>query len=238
MSLFGCVQQDKLTELLHGEDAAAKSGDGFWARFLWCVPCNPLPVVNWDESNINKELSALVESLDNISGNIVVGLSEDARQVFAENADEWTREMDNTYAARAAFLGKLKGYTARFAGLLHALDYADRLEGEELMNGIDREIPGEVMQRAVVLAKYFLNQFDVLAPQVGGNEEVPGWVVKILRLAETREDKRVTSTDLRQRKWGKDAEERRQMLKDMVEKYDLGRLLQAPRANQVWWQMT
>ena len=29
VSLFGCVQQDKLTELLHGEDAAAKSGDGF-----------------------------------------------------------------------------------------------------------------------------------------------------------------------------------------------------------------
>ena len=144
--------------------------------------------------------------------------------------------MDTTYAARAAFLGKLKGYTARFAGLLHALDYADRLEGEELMNGIDKEIPGAVMQRAVVLAKYFLNQFDVLAPQVGGNEDLPGWVVKILRLAASRPDKRVTSTDLRTRKWGKDAEERRRMLTEMVEKYGQGRLLKAPRANQVWWQ--
>lgn len=237
VSLFGCVQQDKLTELLHGEDAAAKSGDGFWARFLWCVPCNPLPYLNKDESSINVELSALVESLDRIATDIVVTLSPEAWDIFAANADEWTREMDNTYAARAAFLGKLKGYTARFAGLLHALDYADRLEGEELMNNIDKEIPGAVMQRAVVLAKYFLNQFDVLAPQVGGGE-VPDWVAKIVKLAQTKKDQRVTSRDLHAKKWGKDSAERRQMLVDLVEKYGVGRLLEVKRANQVWWQLT
>ena len=55
VSLFGCVQQDKLTELLHGDDAAAKSGDGFWARFLWCVPCNPFPEMNRDGSDISEE---------------------------------------------------------------------------------------------------------------------------------------------------------------------------------------
>ena len=42
VSLFGCVQQDKLTELLPGDDAAAKSGDGFWAVFCG-VCCNPFP---------------------------------------------------------------------------------------------------------------------------------------------------------------------------------------------------
>lgn len=38
VNVFGAIQQDKLTELLHGDDATAKSGDGFWARFLWIVP--------------------------------------------------------------------------------------------------------------------------------------------------------------------------------------------------------
>ena len=55
VSIFGSVQQDKLTELLHGDDATAKSGDGFWARFLWCVPCNPRPKMNRDETEINVE---------------------------------------------------------------------------------------------------------------------------------------------------------------------------------------
>ena len=41
------------------------------------------------------------------------------------------------------------------------------------------------MQRAVVLAKYFLNQFDVPAPQVGGGE-VPDWVAKIVKLAQSK----------------------------------------------------
>ena len=105
------------------------------------------------------------------------------------------------------------------------------------MNNIDKEIPGAVMQRAVVLAKYFLNQFDVLAPQVGGGE-VPDWVAKIVKLAQSKKDNRVTSRDLHAKKWGKDSAERRQMLVDLVEKYGVGRLLEAPRANQVWWQLT
>ena len=69
----------------------------------------------------------------------------------------------------------MRGYSVRLAGLIHALDYAERIKeptGGSLSN-IDREIPGEVMQRALVLAHYFINQFDVLAPQVGGNEDLP-----------------------------------------------------------------
>ena len=32
------TQHSQLTELLNGDDAGVKSGDGFWARFLWVVP--------------------------------------------------------------------------------------------------------------------------------------------------------------------------------------------------------
>ena len=144
--------------------------------------------------------------------------------------------MDNTYAARAAFLGKLKGYTARFAGLLHALDYADRLEGQELMNGIDKEIPGAVMQRAVVLAKYFLNQFDVRLRRWSGGHLATDWVAKIVKLGSPawttgslagicmprsgarmlRKDGRCWWIWSRSTAWA--------------------RLLEAPPANQAWWQ--
>ena len=241
VSLYGCVQQDKLQELLHGDDAAAKSGDGFWARFLWSVPCNPFPKMNDDETEINRELLELAIALDSFSANsqVEVRLSREAWELFAKQCDVWSAEADRTYAARSAFLGKMRGYAARFAGFLHALDHAQRLVGYGgTMNNIDREIPVEVMQRALTLSQFFLNQFDVLAPQVGGNEDLPSWVVKVVELAQSREDKRVTARDLRSRKWGESQKERKGMLVDLVQKFGIGKLVEAPRANQTWWELT
>ena len=240
VSLFGCVQQDKLTELLHGDDAAAKSGDGFWARFLWCVPCNPFPQMNRDGSDISEELGAIYKALSEFNGKITVKLSNEAWELWAAQADAWSRMVDNTYPARAAFLGKMRGYSVRFAGLIHALDYAERIKEPVggSMSNIDEEIPGEVMKRALLLAHYFINQFDVLAPQVGGNEDLPEWVVKVVELAESRKDRKVTATDLRKRKIGKDSNDRRRMLQSLVSDYGLGRMVQAPRMNQTWWQLT
>ena len=106
------------------------------------------------------------------------------------------------------------------------------------MNNIDREIPVEVMQRALTLSQFFLNQFDVLAPQVGGNEDLPSWVVKVVELAQSRDDKRVTARDLRSRKWGESQKERKGMLVDLVQKFGIGKLVEAPRANQTWWELT
>jgi hypothetical protein len=242
VSLFGCVQQDKLQELLHGDDAAAKSGDGFWARFLWCVPCNPFPKMNRDETEINGELTELMLAMDSFAENsrVTVKLSEAAWELFAAQADQWSSEADRTYAAKSAFLGKMRGYAARFAGFLHALDYANRIKGGTggVMNNIDREIPGGVMERALLLCQFFVNQFDVLAPQVGGNEDLPSWVVKVVELAQSREDGRVTASDLRSRKWGESTKERKGMLEALVKEYGMGRLVAAPRANQVWWELT
>ena len=240
VSVFGAVQQDKLTELLHGDDATAKSGDGFWARFLWCVPCNPRPLMNRDESEINVELAEMAIAFDSLGKQTTtVHLGDEAWELFAEQCDKWSAEADNTYAARSAFLGKIRGYTARFAGFLHALDYVDRIR---LVGGalhqVDKEISGDTMRRALLLSQFFINQFDVLAPQVGGNDELPSWVVKIVELADQREDKKVTATDLRQRKWGEDARDRKKMLETLVSDYGLGKMIKAPRANQVWWQLT
>jgi hypothetical protein len=241
VSLFGAVQQDKLQELLHGEDAAAKSGDGFWARFLWCVPCNPFPKMNLDESDIGMELEEIYGALDRITGQVTVKLSPEAWEVFAAQADRWSAEADRTYAARSAFLGKMRGYSVRFAGFLHALDYAMRIKDPGVggtMNNIEKVISAETMQRALTLAQFFINQFDVLAPQVGGNEDLPSWVVKIVELAQSREDRKVTARDLKLKKWGDGPKERKGMLESLVKQYGIGTMLEAPRINQTWWQLT
>lgn len=235
VSLFGAIQQDKLCDLLYGDDAASKSGDGFWARFLWVVPPHIFPKTNLNEHEINGELMELVERLDAFSNRpVVVRLTPEAWELFAETADEFSYEAENTYASRAAFLGKLRGYLARFAGLLHALDHVAH---DGVMDQVDRQIPRSVMERAVILTRYFLNQFDVLAPEVGASD-LPGWVVKILEFSKSETNKTgyVTPRDLIHRKWAKDSMDASNKLKKLVTDYGLGRLVKTPRKDQVWWE--
>ena len=235
VSLFGCVQQDKLTELLYGDDATAKSGDGFWARFLWCVPSNPFPAMNRDSSDITKELGCIYGALAIEGKPITVKLSDEAWQLWANQADAWSREVTETYAARQAFLAKMRGYSVRFAGLLHAVDYAERIQEPTggTMQNITREIPAEVMERALRLSQFFINQFDVLAPQVGGSSEVPQWVTKVLAMG--RSQSHVTARDLMRKKLAETSTEAKKLLGAMVTTYDKGRIIPAPRADQLWW---
>ena len=234
VNLFGCVQQDKLAELLQGDDAGSKSGDGFWARFLWCVPSNPFPEVNWDESSIRSELGALYKALNSFNGRIEVALGGEAREVFKKRCDDWAREAMESDAPRAAFLLKMKSYLARLAGLLHALDYAERIKephGGTLKN-IDREIPGEVMERAVKLAEFFVDQYDVLSPQVG-TSTIPPVVAKVIELGDRQE--KVTARDVLRRKWAADADAAKKLLLSLPNQYGRGRIIPAPRADQTWW---
>ena len=248
VNLFGSVQQDKLTELLQGDDASAKSGDGFWARFLWCVPCNPFPKMNRDESDITEQLLQVYNTLDDIAGKLTVSLSPEAWEVFAEQADKWSLEAEQTDPARCAFLGKMRGYAVRFAGFLHALDHAMKnldtrpapAAGETntargVMNSINPLIPAAVMRRALKLSEFFIAQFDTLAPQVGGGD-LPSWVVKVVELGER--DGTVTARDLVRRKWAASAKEAREMLLTLVQRYEKGRLLPSPRKDALVWTPT
>lgn len=234
VNVFGAIQQDKLTDLLHGDDATAKSGDGFWARFLWIVPEYVFPKQNLSEVEITKELEALIYELDtSIGRKKTVALSPEAWQLFAEVCDEWSSEADATYASRAAFLGKMRGYLARTAGLLHALDYAADPPGHAMGETIDRA----VMERAVILCRFFICQFDVLAPQVGGGD-LPHWVVKIVTFAQSNESGIVTHRDLVLKKWASNGGEARQMLERLVSDYGVGRLVNAVRRDQIRWQLS
>jgi len=146
--------------------------------------------------------------------------------------DEWSAEADRTYASRAAFLGKMRGYLARCAGLLHALDYAAEPPGQAMGEVITRA----VMERAVILCRYFICQFDVLAPQVGGGD-LPHWVVKIVNYAQSTDTGIVTHRDLVLKKWAANGGEARQMLERLVNDYGVGKLIRAVRKDQTHWQL-
>jgi hypothetical protein len=195
------------------------------------------PVVRRDGLEINQELLEIVDRLDTIAkGRVeVVELSDGAWEVFEEMANRFTEEAESTYASRSAFLMKMHGYLARSAGLLWALDHVCKGNSMENIGDLG-PISREVMERAGLLCQFFLNQFDVLAPQVGGGD-LPGWVVRVVELAKTRETRRVTARDLVTKKWAESGKEAQAMLKKLVSDYHLGRLLKTPREDQVWWEL-
>jgi hypothetical protein len=190
-----------------------------------------------DGLEINQELLELVDLLDDLNPQqtVVVDLSDGAWEVFEETANRFTEEAENTYASRSAFLMKMHGYLARSAGLLWALDHVC-LGSPMRKIGDKGPISREVMERAAVLCQFFLNQFDVLAPQVGGGD-LPGWVVRVVELAKTRETRKVTARDLVTRRWCESGAEAKEKLQKLVSDYGLGRMLKSPRADQVWWEL-
>jgi hypothetical protein len=97
-------------------------------------------------------------------------------------------------------------------------------------------ISRNVMERAVILCRYFICQFDVLAPQVGGGD-LPNWVVKIVSLAQTNGTGVVTHRDLVLKKWANSGGEARQMLERLVSDYGVGRLVTAVRRDQTRWEL-
>ena len=114
VSLFGNVQPEKLESELATQIEGGKSGDGFWVRFLWNVPNNPIPYMNDDETEINGELAELVEALDTFPRNTtqVATFTKEAFEVFAQQCDEWQFEAQKSSGLKEAFLVKMKGYSS------------------------------------------------------------------------------------------------------------------------------
>ncbi|MFZ9850153.1 MAG: DUF3987 domain-containing protein, partial [Vulcanococcus sp.] len=157
ISLVGFIQPDKLASL-HAAEAHTdfdSSGDGLWARFLPVIP-RTLPFeFNTLDTDITADLIALAKQLEQIPADSTLDLHPDARDRMAPAWRSWSDQENESTASRAAFIGKLRGYSVRLAGLLHLLnDQASLL------------IQPDTAQRSLVLCAYFLSQFDLLAPQV------------------------------------------------------------------------
>lgn len=237
ISIAGSIQPHKLRDLLEADNGQDESGDGMWSRFLWVMPLNPPPLQNDDTTSIHNEMLEMVVRLDTIlrhPGVLTVGMTSEAKRAFDEQCDAWVLEARaDSSSAREGFLGKMRGYLARLAGILWATDYVAE---NESMDGLINEGPINLacMERACRLGQFFVDQYDSLAPLVGASE-IPPWVAEIRRKGEDQEI--ISARDVLRWRFAEDGKQAKQRLVRMVTEYGTGRLVEGKRKDQLLWTL-
>lgn len=186
VSFYGNIQPDKLKSLINKDGAENSAGDGLWCRFLWVRPKEIVWQYNDLVANIQQKLSDVFDALDKTPHNSILQLSPEAIAIGAQQWNLWEYEKQDCDAAQAAFIGKLRGYSVRIAGVLHLLDLAtdqgDPFNSAMLQLG-DGLIPAAAMQRAILLCQFCLGQWQQLQAELG-HGDVPATVTKLLSKAQ------------------------------------------------------
>jgi hypothetical protein len=209
ISLFGNIQPERLADLIaEGGDDPTKAGDGLWCRFLWCRPSE----VPWryveHAVDIEAELVSLLKTLDSVGPDaFTLKLDQGAIALARPAWEAWAIQAQDSDPARAAFLGKLRGYSVRLAGILHLLRLAELAQGAgvPLSSAIKHREGGsrfdilgaDPMARGLKTAGFYLQQFDALQPEVGGGD-LQADVAGFLRRVEGRELQEVAPRDVQQ----------------------------------------
>ncbi|MEO1003748.1 MAG: DUF3987 domain-containing protein [Cyanobacteria bacterium J06638_7] len=201
VSLFGNVQPSKLAQMMATTgDGAESAGDGLWARFLWVRPPHvPFRYVE-DDVDISSDIRSLLERLNSTPAGtddddqpLLIQLDTEARAALAPWWEAWAAEQLCSAPGSAAFLGKLRGYSVRLAGLLALLDVAcDALPSrvqligmEQLQshgNGWRMAATADHADRAIRLCLFFLAQFDALQSEIG-HGDLPAEVAQLVARA-------------------------------------------------------
>ena len=183
LSIFGNIQPDKLQALIN-KDGGDAAGDGLWARFLWFRPKATIWQYNANEAIITSELSAVFEALNAVPYNTTLSLSEEAVATGAAQWNEWEFQKQDVSGSEAAFLGKLRGYSVRIAGILHLLDiaYAHADAPPLLLPLADDTVPVEAMERALLLCRFCHKQWQQLQTEIG-HGAVPAEVARFITRA-------------------------------------------------------
>lgn len=268
VSLFGNVQPDRLVSMITStDDDASSAGDGLWARFLWCRP----PQAPWryraQGLSISRELQQLITALDSIphpvspdlcdDGSTPLGLEvrippEVTEQLAAPQWESWADDAAaSSNPARAAFLGKLRGYSVRLAGLLFLLDLSEAAaesrttlsafcSSDPLTGSWYVEVPAASMAAALTLASYYLQQFDAIQAEMGSGE-LSGQVARFLRRVADSGVTTVTPRDvLTWRIFGRKkvtTVEALRFLRQLVEVYGHGSMAPGKRKGSMVWRV-
>ena len=188
ISIVGFIQPDKLAALHAAENDSDEdsSGDGLWARFLPLVPRTVPFSFNDLGVDITEDLLRLAAQLDGIrSGTTLLIHPAAIRDVLVPAWDRWVALEGQSGASRAAFIGKLRGYSVRISGILHLLHEC-----------LDNTIAMPTAITAVRLCDFFLAQWDVLAPQITSKEEVSTLTAKFLARVHDRNLQEIRVRDL------------------------------------------
>lgn len=268
VSLFGNVQPDRLIKMITStDDDAASAGDGLWARFLWCRPPQQPWTYNPNGISISRELRSLISALDGIPQPLSPDLTENGDQplglevripaaVTAELAaptwQQWAADAAATSnPARAAFLGKLRGYSVRLAGILILLEVAEAAAqshtqlaafcaSDHTTGSWYLDVPAAVMAASLTLSTFYLQQFDAIQAEMGSGD-LPGQVARFMRLARESGKDTISPRDvLTWRIFGRQkvtSVEALRFLRQLVEVYGYGQMLPGRRKGVLLWQM-
>jgi hypothetical protein len=236
VSLFGNIQPDALRKLIAKDGDTSSAGDGLWCRFLWCRPKEMIWQFNEIVANIQEPLSEIIAALDRTPSSTLLKLSPEAVAIGAKQWNAWEYDKQDSDPAEAAFIGKLRGYSVRLAGVLHLLDLATT-QSDPFLGALemgDRAIPAEAMERALLLCRFCLGQWRQLQSELG-HGSVPVTVAKLLSKATNMPA--VTPRDIvRWHLLGRDAKtaDAAAFLREVVETWGCGTLQQTQKGSVAW----
>ena len=262
VSLFGNVQPERLQGMIEaqGDDAAA-AGDGLWARFLWCHPPQKPWTYNPNGLSVYSYLLSLVNSLDGVPQSLqsdddptAVGFEvrlpdEYVRELLAPTWEQWALDAVSSSPARAAFLGKLRGYSCRLIGVLHLLDLAEaaHMAGCPLStmcqcDGVTGawyvEVPPSCISYGLMLSDWYRAQFDAISSELGSADLRPA-IARFMRQVRETGRQQVTPRDVvtwrifgRQKLTTADA---LRFLRQLVEIYGHGSMAAGKRKGSMVW---
>lgn len=266
VSLMGNVQPDRLISMITTtEDDTAAAGDGLWARFLWCRPPTRTWKYNPNGVNISRSLQQLFSALDGIPSPLVNDLGDNGATIGLEvripaevttslAAPEWERWAADAATAsnpaRAAFLGKLRGYSVRIAGLLYLLEVAEasvqskvhfsRFCSTDSITGTWYvDLPAASMSSALALSEFYLQQFDAIQAEMGSGE-LSAQLARFLRLVAESGKATVSPRDvITWRVFGRtkaNTIDALRFLRQVVEIYGHGAMVPGRRKGSMVWQ--
>lgn len=264
VSLFGNVQPDRLVAMVTStEDDAAAAGDGLWARFLWCRPPQQPWRYNPHGISITLQLEQLIKALDGVPNQLTSDLADSSSAMEVRIPDRVTQDLaapiweqwaiesaGSSNPARSAFLGKLRGYSVRLAGLLFLLELAEAAaqarkalstfcQVDDLTATWYVEVPAASMVAALEICNYYLHQFDAIQTEMGSgdlNEQVARFLRKVTESGKTS----VTPRDvLTWRVFGRktaSTTDALRFLRQLVETYGHGVMAPGRRKGSMVWQ--
>jgi len=231
LSIFGNVQPDRLAELMAPDKAGISGGDGLWCRFLFFHPQDIPFTYNEIEADLSEDLKPIFDYINSIPSMDFI-LSEGAKKIGAEAWEQLSVMSRECSAAESAFLGKLRGYSVRIAGLLHIIDCAAMCNPFNSSS----EVPAEAMKKSIALCKYFFKQFKQIHAEIG-HSSLPKPLTRLIKKVEVEGIRKVTTRDaLRWKLCGAKARasEVERFLREVADVWGLGRIEYSERNSTIW----
>lgn len=179
LSLFGTIQPDVLKRMM----SDCSDPDGQWARFLFVSqPLSPSDLDDDDYSiDIVERITDLYRWLDKVP-EMEYTLSSAAYERYKPVYKQLERlRVSHPQAGMRAVYSKMEGYIGRLAINLHVLH-----EWAAFKVTPDAEIPLEIMERAIALAKFYIGQVKLVHFNSDDSELAPT-LVKLINYSKLLE---------------------------------------------------